>query len=106
MYKIGDILILVKDINMSNHFTSEKYTFNEKYKIFYIKEKYYYIENNKIKNVIEHLNNDTVSTFDEKQKTIKKECSIWLKCDIDKYFINIKEQRNNKIIEILKYNAE
>lgn len=72
MYKVGNILILVTDINTSNVWCLNKYTVNNKYKILFTKNTAYYLENDDTTKVLELLNNDTVSTFGEKQIILRK----------------------------------
>ena len=105
MYNIGVILLLIKDFESYNN-SYNKYTLNNKYKILFIKDTLYYIENDETSKTMDSLNKNPDITYEEKQKKIIKECSIWFENDINEYFINIKEQRKNKIKEIIKSNGE
>jgi len=105
MYDVGVSLLLIKDFESYNN-SYNKYTLNNKYKILFIKDTLYYIENDETSNTRDFLNKKSYLTYEENQKKIIKECSIWFENDINEYFINIKEQRKNKIKEILKSNGE
>ena len=101
MYNIGNNLILIKNVSPSKYSYGTKYTLNNNYKILFIKGEIYYLENDDTKNIL--YSSDL--TIEDKDKKLKRESSIWFEYDIDNYFIDIKEQRRNKIKEIMNSNG-
>jgi hypothetical protein len=104
MNKIGDFLTLIKEVQSKNKNAGPEYfyTFGQKYQIMHIKNDIYYISNNETRRNKEEIFSKTDISEEEKTRKILKTCSIWSSEQMDEYFVNISEQRKEKIKKIKK----
>ena len=97
MNKIGDSLTLIKEVNFNKTYIT--YTAGKNYKIIHINDKgTYYIENDQTEQEMEFYKNNRDAK--ECQKELIKHSSFWTEQQIENYFINIREQRKQKIKKI------
>lgn len=106
MNKEGDYITLIKEMPPPKYQTIPRYTVGQRYKIMFINDKgVYYLANNEtpedMRTLSEKVENGKM-TEAEKMKQIKNHCTIWFSNHINEYFVNIQEQRKEKIVNIKK----
>ena len=60
-------------------------------------EEIYYLTHDRTPQYIEKINKRKDLTKEQKYKKIKNECSLWTQNQIEEYFINIRDQRKQKL---------
>jgi len=103
MNKVGDFLTLIKEMPPRQYVSTPIYTLGLRYQIIDINEKgAYYISNDETPKQRRYYTEINQLGEIERNKRIKNECTLWVESHVNIYFVNIGEQRKEKIKNIRK----